>query len=85
MTVIINPELFRKTCIEVLLENRDTKFDFKGKNACPTHWLKLPYQRIAADYLPHYKNNKQQTLFPASIIQNIAQRMNLYVTDLIRF
>lgn len=81
----IDLELFRKTCIDVMLEVRDNKYNLKGKKACPLHWLQLPYQKIAIKYFPYQIATHNRVLFPASIIQLIAKEMKIYVTDIIRY
>jgi len=76
---------FEEACRKILVEVRQQEYSFKGKNAVPTFWLKLKYQKIARKYFPAHKSSYGRYLFPASIVTRLAKEMDVYVTDLIRY
>ena len=80
----ISKQIFEETCKEVRQSVYNNEYKFTGAKACPTLFLKPQFQKIAEDYFPyHIKSNRK--LFPAVIIQMIAIKMVIPVTDLLRF
>jgi hypothetical protein len=73
-------------CKKISQEYLAKNYVYKGKNAVPTHWLKLPYQKVAIQYLPCNTdiNDATRILFPGEVVQRIAKELNIPVTDLIR-
>ena len=77
-------EKFELVCLEILNEPdyvKEKRLHFV-KDKIPTLYLKLSLQNRAKKYFP-YLQIGYRVSFPAEIVRKIAEKMELYVTDIV--
>lgn len=75
---------FESVCLEIISEpdyDRE-KYLHIVKDNIPTHYLKPSLQNRAKKHFP-YSQVGYRVSFPADIVRKIAEKMNLYVTDIV--
>lgn len=84
--VRIDKKLFEATCKEICSEEWYKKENFLHikRDKIKTHFLRPPLRGIAAKYFPNI-NIGSKVAFPVDIVVRIAHKMDLFVTDIIRF
>lgn len=82
----IDKKKFEEVCKEICSEDWYKREDYLSmkKDKTLTNYLKLSVQGVALKYFPHVQH-KSKLAFPSVIVRRIATKMNLYVTDIIRF
>jgi hypothetical protein len=80
----IDKKKFEAVCKEIT-EEKDyvrEKYLHITKDKIITHYLRIPLQHIAQKYIPHRKASGKVS-FPAELVIKIANKMDLYVTDIV--